>query len=287
MRTRLHLPALTAAVVATAAAILPATAHAATTYVVRPGDTLAAVARAHGTTVSALVRANHLASADVIRAGQRLTLPGTTSSAARAATPSPYAPGTRLTAKTTRQVLVADRTHGTYGTYARYEWRGATRGWVRVGTSPVRFGWGGVKAGSQRVAGDGSTPTGTYPMVSAFGVGNPGTRMPYQKVTRCSYWSDERATYNRWVESCGRRVQGEHLADYTTNATGQYRQAAVIGFNYFGRRTMSGKGSGSAIFLHYTRGTTAGCVGLTNRAEMTATVRWLDPAKNPTIVITP
>lgn len=282
---RLRLPALTAAVVATAAA-LPTTAHAATTYVVRPGDTLAAVARAHGTTVASLVGANRLAGADVIRVDQRLTVPGTARPAVRAATPSPYAPGTRLTAKTTRQVLVADRTHGTYGTYARYEWRGASRGWVRVGTSPVRFGYGGLKPGSQRVAGDGSTPTGTYPVLSTFGVGNPGTRMPYKRVTRCSYWSDERATYNRWVESCGRRIKGEHLADYTTNATGQYRQAAFIGFNAGAHPRRSGKGSGSAIFLHYTRGTTAGCVGLTNRAEMTATVRWLDPAKNPTIVIT-
>jgi LysM repeat protein len=45
------------------------------TYIVRPGDTLAAIAARHGTTVAALVRANRLANANYIYAGQRLTLP--------------------------------------------------------------------------------------------------------------------------------------------------------------------------------------------------------------------
>ncbi len=46
------------------------------TYTVRRGDTLAAIAARHGTTVSALVQANGLANANYIYAGQRLIVPG-------------------------------------------------------------------------------------------------------------------------------------------------------------------------------------------------------------------
>ncbi|AEI11957.1 lytic transglycosylase [Cellulomonas gilvus] len=45
-------------------------------YTVRAGDTVSAIARRHGTTVSAIVSANHLGADAMIRAGQRLTLPG-------------------------------------------------------------------------------------------------------------------------------------------------------------------------------------------------------------------
>ena len=45
-------------------------------YTVRPGDTLSSIAARHGTTVSAIMRANGLASANYIYAGQRLVMPG-------------------------------------------------------------------------------------------------------------------------------------------------------------------------------------------------------------------
>jgi len=50
-------------------------ALAQTTYVVRPGDTLHALARRFGVSASALARANRLADPDRIRAGQRLVVP--------------------------------------------------------------------------------------------------------------------------------------------------------------------------------------------------------------------
>ncbi len=46
------------------------------TYTVGPGDTLAAIAARHGTTVNALVQANGLANANYIYAGQKLRIPG-------------------------------------------------------------------------------------------------------------------------------------------------------------------------------------------------------------------
>ncbi|MEU9452509.1 NlpC/P60 family protein [Streptomyces sp. NPDC048277] len=45
------------------------------TVLLRPGDTLWALARHYGTTVAALQRANHLGASTLIRAGDRLTVP--------------------------------------------------------------------------------------------------------------------------------------------------------------------------------------------------------------------
>lgn len=199
-------------------------------------------------------------------------------------TVNPLAPGTDLPFTLTQQVMVADRTSGSHGTWARYEWRGTEVGWQQVNLSAgSRFGYGGVKPGNTRYQGDGSTPEGTYRIIYTFGPGNPGAKLEYRTVTPCSYWVGETwaADYNRWRESCNRPVGGEHLADYTSNL---YRQAAVIGFNYEAQ-VRTGPGSGSAIFLHYATGSTAGCVGIDNAAELTETVKWLDPAKNPVIVI--
>lgn len=48
--------------------------HATTYYVVQPGDTLSSIARRYGTTVTALVQANHLANPNHIYVGQRLVI---------------------------------------------------------------------------------------------------------------------------------------------------------------------------------------------------------------------
>jgi LysM repeat protein len=59
---------------ATAMAAVPASVIA-STYVVHPGDTLSDIALRHGTTVSALAEANHLADPNLIRIGQLLRIP--------------------------------------------------------------------------------------------------------------------------------------------------------------------------------------------------------------------
>ncbi len=69
-RTRLAAAALGAtAVVATPLAV------SASTYVVRPGDSLSEIAVRHATTVEAIAEANHLADAAALRAGQMLQIP--------------------------------------------------------------------------------------------------------------------------------------------------------------------------------------------------------------------
>ena len=66
-----------------------------TTYVVRPGDTLSAIARRHGTTVRALVTANGMANANVpLQINKLLVIPrpGTTPAAPAVSKPTPTAP---------------------------------------------------------------------------------------------------------------------------------------------------------------------------------------------------
>jgi N-acetylmuramoyl-L-alanine amidase len=67
-RTRLAVTALSAGAVAIPSAVF------ATTYVVRPGDSLSDIATRHGTTVSSLQEANRMSEAP-LRVGQLLTIP--------------------------------------------------------------------------------------------------------------------------------------------------------------------------------------------------------------------
>lgn len=104
------------------------------------------------------------------------------------------------------------------------------------------YGRNGLKLWNTRQEGDGTTPIGSFPILHAFGFGaNPGTGMDWKTITRNSYWSDEPATYNTWVES-SRPISGEHLMDYTIC----YKYAMAIGFN----QNPITYGRGSAIFLH-------------------------------------
>jgi len=110
--------------------------------------------------------------------------------------------------------------------------------------------------------GDGKTPTGVYTFGTGFGVAsNPGSKIPYRKVTNYDYWVDDVNSkyYNQWVEINKIKDKdwksAEHLASYPK----AYKYAAVINYN----TTNIVKGKGSAIFLHTsTNGPTAGCVSV-------------------------
>jgi LysM repeat protein len=73
-RTWRHLPILLGVLCFCLWAALPASAQS-YSYNVRPGDTLAAIAAKHGTTVDAIMRLNSLGDANFIRPGQQLKLP--------------------------------------------------------------------------------------------------------------------------------------------------------------------------------------------------------------------
>ena len=63
-----------AALGATAVASIPAAVFA-SSYIVRPGDTASDIAVRHGTTLAALLTANHMAAPELIRVGQMLQIP--------------------------------------------------------------------------------------------------------------------------------------------------------------------------------------------------------------------
>ena len=188
----------------------------------------------------------------------------TRSHAATSSAVSVYAPGTRVSWRSSRQVMVADRTSGTHGTWVRYQWRGSSRGWVRVSAAGVGsvFGSGGVVDAGRRRQGTNTTPAGTFGVVSAFGVGNPGTKLSYRTIGRCSWWIEDPAAkdYNRWREDCSHlsTSNNERLADY---AGSLYRQAVVLSYNY-ASPVRRGAGSGAGIFLHYATRHTGGSVGV-------------------------
>ena len=200
---------------------------------------------------------------------------------------SRFAPGTSVAADVSQQVMLADRTSGTRGTWARYQWRGSAKGWIKVSSSGVGsvFGQGGVVPSGRRRQGTRTTPAGTFGVVSAFGVGNPGTKLSYRTIGPCSWWIEDpsQRDYNRWREDCSHlsTSDNERLADY---AGSLYRQAAVLSYNY-ASPTRHGAGSGAGIFLHYATRYTGGCVAVNSHSELDATLRWLDPAQNPRIVI--
>lgn len=122
--------------------------------------------------------------------------------------------------------------------------------------------------------GDGKTPIGVFGLPSAFGIQkNPGTALPYQKVTDQYYWVDDSASryYNKMIEkdkAAADWQSGEHIVDYPA----QYAYAIVIDYN-----KDCIKNAGSGIFLHCsTNGYTAGCVSIPTHS-LIALLRQIEP----------
>jgi L,D-peptidoglycan transpeptidase YkuD (ErfK/YbiS/YcfS/YnhG family) len=176
--------------------------------------------------------------------------------------------------------------------------------WQLVG-QPVaaRVGRNGFVPADRRRQNSGTSPAGTFAVVSAFGNGpDPGTALGYREVDRSDWWTyDPRdpKTYNvlqprRVATSAWRTSWAEDLSGYGA----QYRYAAVLGFNLPSAVHRSPDGQrvsdqpadtrlGGGIFLHVSGpGATAGCVSVP-RSEMRRILQWLDPAEDPVLVMGP
>jgi murein DD-endopeptidase MepM/ murein hydrolase activator NlpD len=77
------------------------TGTATTIYIVQPGDTLAAIARRFGTTISVLVQLNNLTNPNLIRPGQQLLVPTTSATPTATPTTAPGSPTPTPTATST------------------------------------------------------------------------------------------------------------------------------------------------------------------------------------------
>ncbi len=177
-------------------------------------------------------------------------------------------------------IVTAPRYGAVTATLTAYEreaggWRAAFGPW------PAHVGTRGVAPPDEKREGDGRTPSGVYGFDFFFGVApDPGVQFPYRRITsRSIVWDDdpESPLYNTWVDLDRQQAGPSPEPMYTRPA---YDHGAVIAYN-----TARTPGSGSAIFLHVsTGGPTAGCVSLP-ASQLVDVLRWLDPARDPRIVI--
>ncbi len=102
------------------------------------------------------------------------------------------------------------------------------------------------------------SPTGSYSVTEAFGLGNPGTKLPYRTLNPRSRWGGNpwTPTYNKYHESSSWVGYDENMWWFASG--GYYRQGAVINYN----RPNIVQDAGFAIFLHMNKVPTAGCISL-------------------------
>ena len=138
--------------------------------------------------------------------------------------------------------------------------------------------------------GDGSTPTGTFPVgLRMYGNDrNPGgLHYRYHRLV-CGDWWDEdpySATYNRFVHvACGTTPSFAAWSEALWTETVAYPYFAVIETN--NDPVVRGRDApGSGIFLHHSvGGPTAGCVALP-LSRLVAVLRWLRPGDHPVVEI--
>ncbi|MEH0109723.1 hypothetical protein V6N00_08385 [Tersicoccus sp. MR15.9] len=104
------------------------------------------------------------------------------------------------------------------------------------------------------------SPTGSYTVNQAFGLGNPGTKLAYQLLDPQSRWGGNpwTPTYNRYHESTDWVGWDENMWYFATRPTHDYREGVVIDYN----RPTIVQDAGFAIFLHENKVPTAGCISL-------------------------
>lgn len=134
------------------------------------------------------------------------------------------------------------------GTYVP-DWR--TDGYVgKSGFKPP-----GVPSGPTRNL---FSPTGSFSVTEAFGLGNPGTKLSYRTLNPRSRWGGNpwTPTYNKYHESSSWVGWDENMWWFAS--LGYYRQGVVINYN----RPNIVQDAGFAIFLHMNKIPTAGCISL-------------------------
>jgi L,D-peptidoglycan transpeptidase YkuD (ErfK/YbiS/YcfS/YnhG family) len=181
----------------------------------------------------------------------------------------------------------------TAGSRARVTlWQRGAAGWQPLARSTRgHLGYGGLVRPRHRHQGTGTTPLGSYRLLSSFGThpAEPGWRLGHRTIAPGDYWvEDNRSTYyNRYRNKAEGRFRwwlpesdfnsSERLTDFPK----QYEYAIVTGYNYDAQVRRRGAG----IFLHVNgRGATAGCVSAP-RWFLRTTLAALDPAQRPVIAI--
>ncbi len=154
--------------------------------------------------------------------------------------------------------------------------------WQKIDTARVVLGRTGLAAPGAKKEGDGHTPSGVYPITTAFGYeSHADTGLNYKQATDVDFWVDDVASpqYNQWVHGTPQANSFEHMK----RPDKLYRFGAVIEYN----TNPIVPGNGSAIFLHIWRAyykPTAGCVAASER-NIRRLLKWLDKNKQPVIIL--
>jgi L,D-peptidoglycan transpeptidase YkuD (ErfK/YbiS/YcfS/YnhG family) len=188
------------------------------------------------------------------------------------------------------QVVTVNHTRNTRARVSLWQ-RGVT-GWRLVTrTRAGRTGYGGLVLARLRKQATGTTPLGTFGLLSSFGthVREAGWRLDHRTIRRGDYWVEDNrsAYYNRyrnkaeggfrWWLPQSRQNSSERLRDFPT----QYEYSIVTGFNY----DAPVRHRGAGIFLHVNgKGATAGCVSAP-RWFLRRVLATLDPSQGPVIAI--
>jgi L,D-peptidoglycan transpeptidase YkuD (ErfK/YbiS/YcfS/YnhG family) len=224
-------------------------------------------------------------------------------SPAASAAPNEFDPSLLVGFEDSSQVVVvtAKNSRTSYATVRAYERRSDGTWRSVLGATPARLGYSGMVQASDRRQGTGKTPIGAFPIVTTFGrLANPGTEMPYVKFDRNDAWTynpRSPSTYNLF-QTANRswRSFGDYVEQLWSYG-GQYNYVAVMDYNLPKGEIRTGPDGvrraanpantrkGGGIFLHVSNGKpTAGCIAIP-QAQMAKVMRWLDPAKQPIVVV--
>ncbi len=188
------------------------------------------------------------------------------------------------TAGESRQVILTIGNASSFSSARIYLFHRDQRGWNAF-YRPVDavVGRNGFAPPYEKREGDGKTPSGVYPLESAFGYAPAiQTNMTYRQATADDVWIDDvnAVDYNTWTK------KGETRAasfEEMRRDDGLYKYGIVIGYN----RNPVVKGKGSAIFFHVWKGPgepTAGCIGMAE-ADIVAILNWLNPSQKPIVIM--
>jgi L,D-peptidoglycan transpeptidase YkuD (ErfK/YbiS/YcfS/YnhG family) len=106
------------------------------------------------------------------------------------------------------------------------------------------------------------SPTGSFTVTDAFGLGNPGTALNYVTLNPYSRWGGRlNANYNKYFESSADIFPDENMWYYATRPAHDYRQGVVINYNRPPDSAIT-MDAGFAIFLHANRYPSWGCIAM-------------------------
>lgn len=179
-------------------------------------------------------------------------------------------------ASQTNQLIEVKSRGGSNAWLVAYE-RDDNGAWIEVFKTKAILGKNGITQNKKE--GDGATPLGLFELKSGFGISQVDTLLPYRVLDGSEHWVDDvnSAHYNTLQTTKSDWSSSEHLISEDL----AYRYVVVVEYN----TEPIVSGLGSAIFIHVHKGKpTAGCVAVSEDV-MVKILKWLNPAKNPKIII--